>query len=96
MVRFSDIRPLTDFLRNSKDHIGALKASGNAEVLTVNGEAAVVVQDAKSYETLYELAEQARQDERLRQAIEAVKAGDPTEPLDQVFSRLRKKHELTQ
>ena len=93
MVHVSDIKPLTDFLRNSKEHIEALRASGNAELLTVNGEAAVVVQDAKSYEALYNLAEQARQDERLRQAIQAVKNGEPGEPAEEVFSRLRQKYE---
>ena len=60
--------------------------------LTVNGEAAVVVQDAKAYATLHELAEQARQDERLRQAIQAAKDGKPGESVDEVFARLRKKH----
>lgn len=93
MVHLTDIKPLTDFLRNSKEHIGALRASGNAEVLTVNGEAAVVVQDAKSYEELYNLAEQARQDERLRQAIQAVKNGEPAEPTEDVFARLRQEYE---
>lgn len=92
MTPLVNIKPLTDFLRNSKDHIGQLKASGKAEVLTVNGEAAVVVQDAKAYAMLHELAEQARQDERLRQAIQAAKNGEPRESVDEVFSRLRKKH----
>ena len=92
MIRLTNIKPLTDFLRNSKAHIGALKSSGEAELLTVNGEASIVVQDAESYQTLFALAEQARQDERLRQALRAVKNGEPAEPADEVFSRLRKKH----
>jgi hypothetical protein len=48
--------------------------------------------DAKSYQALYDLAEQARQDERLRQALQAAKNGEPAEPADQVLNRLRKKH----
>lgn len=92
MIRLTNIKPLTEFLRNSKTHIGQLKSSGEAELLTVNGEASIVVQDAQSYQALYELAEQARQDERLRQALQAAKNGEPAEPADQVLTRLRKKH----
>ena len=92
MVRSTNIKPLTDFLRNSKEHIGALRSSGEAEILTVNGEAAVVVQDARSYEEMSQLAEQARQDERLCRAIEAAKAGEPGEPAAEVFARLRQKY----
>ena len=91
MIDFSDIHSLTDFLRNSKEHINRLRSSGRAQVLTVNGEAALVIQDARSYQELQELAEQARQDERLRQAIEAAKNGEPGEPASEVFLRLRKK-----
>ena len=92
MIRTTNIKPLTEFLRNSKTHIGALKSSGEAELLTVNGEASIIVQDAESYQALLELAEQARQDERLRRALQAAKNGEPVESADEVFSRLRKKH----
>ena len=87
----TNIKPLTDFLRNSKAHIGALHLSGEAEVLTVNGEASVVIQDAKSYQAILELAEQARQDERLRRAMKAVHDGEPAESAEQAFARLRQK-----
>lgn len=92
MIRLTNIKPLTDFLRNSKTHIGTLQSSGEAEVLTVNGEASIVVQDVKSYQFLLELADQARQDERLRQAMEAATNGGPGEPLGKVFGRLRQNH----
>lgn len=92
MIPLTNIKPLTDFLRNSKTHIGELQSSGEPEVLTVNGEASIVIQDVKSYQLLLELAEQAKQDERLRQAIKAIKSGESGEPLGEVFSRLRQKH----
>jgi hypothetical protein len=92
MIQLTNIKPLADFLRNSKSHIGSLKSTGEAELLTVNGEASIVVQDAQSYQALLELAEQARQDERLRQALHAVKNSEPAEPVEEVFSRLRNKH----
>ncbi|MFT5189920.1 MAG: hypothetical protein ACI957_002952 [Verrucomicrobiales bacterium] len=92
MVQLHNTKSLTDFLRNSKKHITHLRASGQAQLLTINGEAAVVVQDAESYQALQALAEQARQDERLRQAIKAVKNSEPAEPAEDVFNRLRQKY----
>ncbi len=92
MTQPTAIKPLTDFLRNFKAYIGRLKSSGEAEVLTVNGKASIVVQDAKSYYALYELAERARQDERLRLAIQSVIDGKPAGSAGEVFIRLRNKH----
>ena len=50
MLSVENIRSLTDFRRNSKDFVEKLQASQQPMVLTVNGEAAVVVQDAKSFQ----------------------------------------------
>lgn len=85
----TDIKPLTDFLRNSKAHIAGLRESGNPEVLTVNGEAAVVVQDAKAYQELFDLAQQARDDARLVNALKALREGEQGAPVDEAFAKLR-------
>lgn len=68
MIDLRNIRSLSDFQRNARKHIKRLRKTGKPEVLTVNGEAQVVVQDAGSYQQLLD------QVERLR-AIEAVKEG---------------------
>src|SRR5437016_2842668 len=47
-----NIHSLSDFQRNARDHIRKLKASGKPAVLTVNGEAEVVVQSAEAYQKL--------------------------------------------
>jgi PHD/YefM family antitoxin component YafN of YafNO toxin-antitoxin module len=47
-----NIHSLSDFQRNAKDHIRKLKRSGKPAVLTVNGEAEVVVQSAEAYQKL--------------------------------------------
>ena len=47
-----NIHSLSDFQRNAKDHIRKLKESGKPAVLTVNGEAEVVVQSAEAYQKL--------------------------------------------
>lgn len=52
MIRLQDITSLTDFLRNTKAHLKRLKLSGRAEVLTINGKAEFVVQDAVAYQRL--------------------------------------------
>lgn len=91
MTGFTKIKPLTDFLENSETHIGNLRTSGEAELLTVNGEEAIVVQDAASYRLLQQLAEQSIQDERLQQAIEDAKNSKPVDTIQTVFERIRKK-----
>jgi prevent-host-death family protein len=49
-ISVENIKSLTDFRRRSKDYVEALQKSKVPMVLTVNGEAAVVVQDAKTFQ----------------------------------------------
>ena len=48
----SDIQSLTTFRRVSGDFMKLLKKTKRPVVLTVNGKAAAVVQDAKAYQRL--------------------------------------------
>lgn len=57
MVRPEDIWSLTDFSRNTKAHLKKLKRTGRAELLTVNGKAEVVIQNASAYERLIKALE---------------------------------------
>ena len=51
MVNLSkDIHPLTDFKRNTSDFVNRMKRTRRPVVLTVNGKAKLVVQDAESYQ----------------------------------------------
>ena len=50
MIAIQDIRSLTDFQRDTKAHLKRLKRTGRPEVLTVNGCAELIVQDAAAYE----------------------------------------------
>lgn len=92
MIKTSNIKPLTDFVRNSKAHIARLQATEAPEVLTVNGEAAVVVQDAASYERMAALAEQAKQDARLQSALQYFRDGGDGIQADEVFRALDEKY----
>jgi prevent-host-death family protein len=70
-----DIQSLSHFKRNSAEVMRQLKESGNPVVLTVNGKAEVVVQDAAAYQRLMELAEKAEMMEFLREAKADADAG---------------------
>ena len=57
MLDTRNIYPLSDFQRNAKDFISQLKESQKPIVLTVNGKAAMVIQDAESYQELLDSLE---------------------------------------
>ena len=84
-----DIRPLTDFKHHTPEFVQQLKTTGEPIVLTINGKAALVVQDAESYQKLLDIAEKARTQETVRQGIEEMRAG-LGRPSDEVFADLRR------
>ncbi len=86
-----DIQSLTDFKKKTPEFIQRLRETGEPIVLTINGKAEVVVQDAASYQRLRELAEAARVFEGIREGIEDMKAGR-TVTLDEFKEHARKKH----
>ncbi len=75
MINLEDIHSLTDFARNTKAYAKKLKKTGRPAVLTVNGRAEFVVQDAKSYQHLLNIAQQYAEDRKLDQAFEDIEAG---------------------
>ena len=52
MISVQDIRSLTEFQRHTKAHLKRLKATRRPTVLTVNGKAELVVQDAGAFEEM--------------------------------------------
>jgi PHD/YefM family antitoxin component YafN of YafNO toxin-antitoxin module len=66
----SDIRSVTDFQRNAKTHVARLKKTKAPMVLTVNGSAAVVMQDANAYQKLVERLQKLREELELNAAFE--------------------------
>ena len=64
MIRPEDIGSLTDFARNTKAHLQRLRRTGRPELLTVNGKAEVVVQNAVAYQRLIEALEKLKRDRR--------------------------------
>jgi prevent-host-death family protein len=71
----TDIQSLTTFRRSSGQFIKHLKKSKRPLVLTVNGKAAAVVQDAEAYQRLLDIAARADAKEGIRQGLEDARKG---------------------
>ena len=88
-----DIHSLSDFKRKTATLMTRMKKTGNPVVLTINGKAEMIVQDAASYQRLLELADQADMIEFLRESRADIEAGR-TKPALEVLEQLAKKHKL--
>jgi prevent-host-death family protein len=86
-----DIHSLTEFKKNSSEFINQLKQTGEPVVLTINGKAELVVQDAASYQRLREAVEESRTLESIRQGIADMNAGR-TISLDELKEHARARH----
>jgi prevent-host-death family protein len=91
MIDLREVRSITEFQRNLKDYVGRLKEKKTPMVLTVNGRAEVVVQDADSYQVLLDRLERAETVAAIRQGMEQFERGEGI-PLKQAEQRLRKRH----
>jgi prevent-host-death family protein len=61
MINLSqDIQPLSTFKRNTNELITQMRNTGNPIVLTINGKAELVVQDAASYQQLLNTIEELK------------------------------------
>lgn len=91
MIHLTDIHPLTGFLRDHKAHIERLAATGRPEVLTVNGKASVVIQDAAAYQKMLEALAVVETERLVRERLAAVEHGEPGVPADKVLADVRKR-----
>ena len=91
MIELTDIHPVTDFNRNTKDYIRRLKETGKPEVLTVNGQAEVVVQSAAGYQKLLAAAELAEALAGIRRGLDQAKRGEGR-PVREFLKELADKH----
>jgi prevent-host-death family protein len=61
MINLSqDIQPLSTFKRNTNELITQMRNTGHPIVLTINGKAELVVQDASSYQQLLNKIEELK------------------------------------
>jgi prevent-host-death family protein len=88
-----DIQSLTSFRRSSGDFMKQLRQSKRPVVLTVNGKAAAIVQDAEAYQRLLDIAARADAEEGIRQGLDDVARGR-TRPAKEDFDQIRRKHAI--
>ena len=87
MIALQDIRSLTDFQRNAKSHLRRLKSTGRLEVLTVNGRAELIVQNAAAFEDMLDAIR------GIQRGLDEMKAGKG-EPARKVLDRIRAKYKI--
>lgn len=93
MIQLTDIHPLTDFLRNHKEHVERLKQAHRPEVLTINGKAELVVQDAESYQKLLDTIDRAEAIEGIQRGLESMERGEGRSA-QEFFAEMRKKFDI--
>ena len=86
---------LSEFQHNAAEHIRRLKESGLPAVLTVNGEAEVVVQSADAYRKLFDVLDSLETMAGIRRGLETMEEGEGR-PAQEVFDRLEKKYAFLQ
>lgn len=93
-VDIGQIHSLSDFQRNTRRHINTLKKSGKPSILTVNGQAEVVVQSPAAYQKLlddHELLETIR---GISRGLEQAKRGE-SRPMRDVLQEIALKHGIS-
>lgn len=90
MFQSSDIHTVTEFSRKPAEHIKRLSESKRPEILTVNGKAAVVIQDAETYEKMASMADYAESIQNIRQAM-----SEQGRPLDEFTAEFEAKHGIS-
>ena len=88
MIDLNEVYSLTEFQRNAKDHIERMNRTGKPQVLTINGKAALVVQDAASYQRLLDDLERLETFAAIQRGIDDMKRGRFV-PLTQVVDELK-------
>ena len=83
-----DIQPLTDFKRNTTELLRQMKETGEPIVLTINGRAELVVQDAGSYQKLLELVDRLEAIAGVRKGLEESKRGEG-QPIEDAVREIR-------
>ena len=94
ILDLENIDSLTSFRQRSKEFLIRLKETTKPIVLTVNGQAEVVVQDAKSYQALLERLERAEAVAGIWKSMQEFEKGQGI-PVRDAFEKLRKEHGLS-
>lgn len=89
MFKTEDICSLSDFTRNAKRHAEHLRETRRPEVLTLNGSAELVVQNAEAYQELLDRMDELETLLALDEAAGEIERGEVV-PAGEMITRLRK------
>lgn len=90
MLRPTGVHPITEFKRSTPEFVRRLRATGQPEVLTIDGRGEIVVQHAAAYERLLEIVERAEAVAGVRRGLLDMEHGR-TMSLDEFERRLRRR-----
>ena len=98
MIAVENIRSLTDFRKHTKDYVEKLSQTDAPLVLTVNGEAAIVVQNAKAFQEIQNRLRQLEEElnhfklmalrHDIQAGVDQIEAGEYTAYTDQTSPEL--------
>jgi PHD/YefM family antitoxin component YafN of YafNO toxin-antitoxin module len=89
-IQLENIHSLSDFQRNTRKYVAKMKKTGEPTVLTVNGQAELVVQSAKAYQSLLDSQDLLESIIAIREGLEQADRGEGIE-VDEAFSQIAKK-----
>lgn len=84
-----DIHSLSEFKRNTSEFLEQMRGDGHPLVLTINGKAELVVQDASSYQKLLDRVDELESVEAILKGVADEEAGRVT-PLRQFEEEFRR------
>jgi len=90
MLSTQHTQSLTDFRQRATETLNRLNKTGEAEILTVNGEARAVLLSPKVYDELNREAQLNRDVTAIRRAMTQIEQGQGVS-VDEVFKPMRKK-----
>ena len=93
MAMTRESESLTHFKRDSGRVVQELKRSGKPLVLTVKGQAELVIQDAAAYSQLVGALEQAEMIAGIKRGLDSIVRSEGV-PLEVAVRRLRKRHKI--
>jgi prevent-host-death family protein len=88
-----DIHSLTEFKRDTSRLVRQMKRARRPVVLTVNGRAALVVQDAAAYQRMLDRLERMEAIAGIRRGLEQVQRGE-SRPAEEFFAQMRRKYDM--
>ena len=92
MVQADETYSLSDFTLHAMDHLARLKSSGQPEVLTIDGKAEIVVQDADAYQALLDRLDSVEAIAAVKASLVEFERGEGI-PLREGFAALRSRRD---